>query len=426
MIGMQLVEFAVSFIEAELGILLNVNTLHDGNREKGKNLVASLVLAFVIWVLNQYKLYSVFTSTVGILGIVISSCVIYGVYFIDSLILTLFYMIILYITDFFSITVFGVIFEEEQYAQLVINTLSYERIYFIVLSKILLSIIICVFMKRCLSNLSISVRKLWIGTIVCIAILQHYCRITFFQTNHIILFSWSLFLIFVLLSLYSFMQYIKYTQEKSQMYLAVERAQFQLEAYEKAVQNYLDKQIFYHDLKNHYIVIDNFLDRGEYDKAKEYMNRLKMSETGAEYRRRTGIQAVDILLDCKIKEAESYEINVSVTADLIHVGMSDQECTALIGNALDNAIEACRSMEHGVKWIRIAISRVQEMTLIKVCNSCEKVPEVRFGEFISGKQNPGLHGLGIKSMKLIVDKYGGKMKTEYSAGEFSVVILFFY
>lgn len=426
MIGMQLVEFAASFIEAELGIWIQGNVLQNENGETRKTAVASFFIALIIWWLNQYKLYSLLTTIVGILIIAAGANWVYKTDMTDSIILTAFYVLVIYVIDFLSASFLGVVMKEERYAHLVAESFSYERLYFILLSKSILAIVAYVFMNGLTPHYSISVRKLWVGITACVVILYCFIQNTFMQISYITLFSWGLFFLFILMGLYSVLQYMRYTHEKNQMRLVMERTQMQLDTYSKVIQDYLDKQIFYHDLKNHYIVIENYLDLGEYDKAKEYMNRLKMSETGAEYRRRTGIQAVDILLDCKIKEAESYEINVSVTADLIHVGMSDQECTALIGNALDNAIEACRSMEHGVKWIRIAISRVQEMTLIKVCNSCEKVPEVRFGEFISGKQNPGLHGLGIKSMKLIVDKYGGKMKTEYSAGEFSVVILFFY
>ena len=43
------------------------------------------------------------------------------------------------------------------------------------------------------------------------------------------------------------------------MNLVIERTQLQLSEYARVVQDYLDKQIFYHDLKNHYIVINKRL-----------------------------------------------------------------------------------------------------------------------------------------------------------------------
>lgn len=425
MIGMQLVEFAASFIEAELGIWIQGNVLQNKHGDTGKTAVASFVIALTIWWLNQYKLYSLFTTIVGILIIAAGANWVYKTNLTDSIILTAFYVLVIYVIDFLSIAFFGVVLKEEQYARLVSATFSYERIYFIVLSKCILCVASYVFMKYLLPQYSVSVRKLWIGITACVIILYCFIQNTFMQISYVTLFSWGLFFLFILMGLYSVFQYLRYTQEKNQMRLVMERTQMQLDIYGKMIQDYLDKQIFYHDLKNHYIVIENYLEREEYDKAKEYMDRLKKAGARTEYRQRTGIQAVDILLDCKIREAETCGINVSVTSDLICVAMSDQEFTALIGNALDNAIEACRSIEHGVKWIRIVISRIQEMTLIKVCNSCGKAPELRFGELVSAKQDPGLHGLGIRSMKLIVDKYGGKMKTEYSESEFSVVMLFF-
>lgn len=425
MIVMQIIELAATFIEVQVGIEVNKSILCENETKRRMSIVFSLVMALVVWILNQYQLYSVFTSIVAILGIVLSACILYRTRVVDSIILTSFYMIIIYIIDFFSIAFFGVFFQQKQFADLVTTSFSYERICFIVLSKGILYVITYIFMNKWLLHSSTSIRKLWLGILMCIAILYSFAEMTYLQINETVLFLWVLFLLFVILGVYTAIHYLKYAQEKQQMSLMIERAQVQLDSYEKMIQTDLEKQAFYHDLKNHYILVENYLSNEEYDKAKDYMGKLKEVSANWDAEQRTGIRSVDILLDHKIKEAKSYGIDISITSDIVRAKVTVQELITLIGNLMDNAIEACKEMEYGARWIDIAISKNQEMTLMKISNSYELIPVKKSGEFVSTKNNPQAHGLGIKSVKMIVEKYAGKMKTEYSDGVFSVMVLFF-
>lgn len=425
MIGLQFVELTATFIEVFLGIWINANMLSEISISKKRTAFAAILVALVAWILNQYQLFSVFISVLGIAGIVMGAYVIYKVNLLDSFVLTIFYMILIYIIDFFSISVFGMVFQEEQFAKIVASAFSVERVCFIALSKTLLVSISYVFVKKWLSRIGLPVRKIWIGVVLSFFFLYHLVKSTLWAVDTEILWSWGLFLVVVLLSIYSAVQYIDYLHEKNQLNMAIERYTMQLETYDKLIQTYQENQIFYHDLKNQYLVIENYLKNQEYDKAEAYMKELKMTKFEDLYKQRTGNRAVDILLDYKLKEAELHQIHVDAVVDVIDLKLTDQELTALLGNALDNAIEACRKMENETKWIRITIQKIQEMTLIKVSNSYGKQPLERSGLFVSLKNNPQIHGLGIKSMRMIVEKYDGKMKTNYSNGEFSVVISFF-
>lgn len=425
MIGLQFVELTATFIEVFLGIWINANMLSEISISKKRTAFAAILVALAAWILNQYQLFSVFISVLGIAGIVMGAYVIYKVNLLDSFVLTIFYMILIYIIDFFSISVFGMVFQEEQFAKIVASAFSVERVCFIALSKTLLVSISYVFVKKWLSRIGLPVRKIWIGVVLSFFFLYHLVKSTLWAVDTEILWSWGLFLVVVLLSIYSAVQYIDYLHEKNQLNMAIERYTMQLETYDKLIQTYQENQIFYHDLKNQYLVIENYLKNQEYDKAEAYMKELKMTKFEDLYKQRTGNRAVDILLDYKLKEAELHQIHVDAVVDVIDLKLTDQELTALLGNALDNAIEACRKMENETKWIRITIQKIQEMTLIKVSNSYGKQPLERSGLFVSLKNNPQIHGLGIKSMRMIVEKYDGKMKTNYSNGEFSVVISFF-
>lgn len=83
--------------------------------------------------------------------------------------------------------------------------------------------------------------------------------------------------------------------------------------------------------------------------------------------------------------------------------------TALLGNLLDNALEACDKMEPQDRWIQIVIRQMGNASFIKVSNTCAQKPERIGEEFVSGKQGT-LHGIGTKSIREIVERYGGYRK----------------
>lgn len=198
-----------------------------------------------------------------------------------------------------------------------------------------------------------------------------------------------------------------------------------LESYERVIENYRASHTFWHDLKNQYLVIENYLKNKEYDKAEEYMRKLRLTVSESLLIHWTNIDVLDILIDCKQKEAQSQGIRMEVLADRISMKLSEQELVSLFGNLFDNAIEACKEMEEGEQWIRIAIRRIREMTFIKVTNPCIERPGMMTGGVLPARRGGRYRGFGISSIKSVVDRHGGGMSMDYNAGEFSVELSFF-
>ncbi len=425
MIGFQIFEFTATFLEALTGIWFNGKVLSHRLVDRKSLVYSAAAVAVSIWMLNQYQLFSVMISMAAVCGVVIGAVMLYRIPVLDSLVVTAFYLVMIYVIDFFSISVFGILFQDEQYARFVISEFSKERMCFITLSKILL-IVTCRFcVRKGLSEVSLPIRKMWMGIVLSIFFLYYLMKNTFDAVNVHMLWRWSLFLVLILLSIYSLIQYAVYLREKTWLYAVSEQNQRQLEAYDRLIQDYQKRQIFYHDLKNQYLVIGAYLKNQEYEKAEVYMEELKHFSEAFLCRQRTGIQAVDILLDYKINEAKDLNIYVDVETDAVQWNVKDQDAVALLGNAFDNAIEACKGMRQGVRWIRVIIRQIENMTLIKISNSYENQPKQRERVFLSSKSNPQAHGVGIRSMEWVMESYEGQMKIEYEKGEFSMTMLFF-
>ena len=115
---------------------------------------------------------------------------------------------------------------------------------------------------------------------------------------------------------------------------------------------------------------------------------------------------LDAVILSKIKTANTFNIDIKPTVIInqpIYVDAID--LSILIGNALDNAIEAAKLISNTVITIKI-ISLVEQLT-IEITNPVKE--NVDTNKLKSNKTNKYLHGLGIQSMQSISAKYDGEI-----------------
>ena len=127
----------------------------------------------------------------------------------------------------------------------------------------------------------------------------------------------------------------------------------------------------------------------------------------------------------KKEAAEEKEIDfeIYVTA-LMETSLSDGDISILIGNLLDNAIEACEQMQDGKRWILFKLKKRQRSLFIEISNSLGTVPRIKDGELFTSKKDKILHGYGLKSVKRIVQKYDGVFSFSVEEETFKVKISF--
>ena len=98
-------------------------------------------------------------------------------------------------------------------------------------------------------------------------------------------------------------------------------------------------------------------------------------------------------------------------------------CT-LLGNLLDNAIEACLKVDNDKRYISLWIMpTVGTMSIIIENSVSDKVEIVRNTVALrTTKSNKRLHGIGLESVKSIVEKYDGEIALSCTENVFSVDI----
>ena len=106
--------------------------------------------------------------------------------------------------------------------------------------------------------------------------------------------------------------------------------------------------------------------------------------------------------------------------------MNEAELYSLFGNAIDNAITAVRKVEdESRRYIGLNVSQLKGFVKVNIHNYYEG--ELNFSEEglpLTTKADKENHGFGMKSIRYIVEKYGGTVSVKTEKGVFNLNILF--
>lgn len=207
----------------------------------------------------------------------------------------------------------------------------------------------------------------------------------------------------------------------------LERKNLQLQNnyYEELEHNQNQIRKFRHDMNNHLSVVGNLLDKGNLMEAKEYFSSISgyMQTANKKFCQNSVVNAV---INAKYQLMMNASIDTFINIDIDKMMFIDDVslCT-ILANTLDNAIEACRKIKDPAKRKLELRCRYTENGYFsfELVNSKANKINVKKGRFISDKEDQSAHGIGISSVKEIVDKYGGTLDISYDNEWFNVVIL---
>lgn len=177
-----------------------------------------------------------------------------------------------------------------------------------------------------------------------------------------------------------------------------------------------------HDYKNHVMTISNMSDSPE---IKEYISNMLGEITKYNQIGKTKNRLLDVILSkytdiCNDKQIK-FETDI-MTDNLSFINSYD--ISSLFNNILDNAVEAA-SLSSG-RYIHLEVtSSLNSYHKIIAANSCDNEPNSEKGKLITTKRNKDVHGFGTKSIRKIVNKYGGEFQWEYNnqLKQFKLIIL---
>ena len=172
-----------------------------------------------------------------------------------------------------------------------------------------------------------------------------------------------------------------------------------------------------HDFHHHLQAIRGQLEAGEIDRAIAYIDRLDETLKSMDTLLKTGNVTVDAILSTKIANAKAEGISVTVDANIPDsLTLTDLEISIIIGNLLDNAIEACRNAD-GEKFIRLSLHMKGKMLYFYMLNSAGAKKQKLGSLFKTSKG--GAHGFGLHRAETVLNEHGGWEKYNSEDGAFT-------
>ena len=183
---------------------------------------------------------------------------------------------------------------------------------------------------------------------------------------------------------------------------------------------------FKHDFQNTRIAIEKLLADGDHAQALTLMQQCgnAMEQPGGlALMFDTGNGIADALLTDKQAKAAARDIRIVFDGVITPNYLSPTDLCVILGNTLDNAIEACEKINAATaKIIRVNCSCSNGFLFLSVCNPIGEKVVIRDNHIATTKENKTLHGFGLYSLQSVVKRYDGEVKLSSTEDAFTVEI----
>ena len=170
-----------------------------------------------------------------------------------------------------------------------------------------------------------------------------------------------------------------------------------------------------HDYQNHLNVLSTLYFEGNYSELGKYIVNQKNSLPPLFSKSNSGNSILDAILTDKILQLSNTDIKFEHTVLLPeNFNIDNVDLTIIIGNLLDNAIEACNKVENSNNlFIDFSIMPKLNGVEIITTNSYDKDNLlIKENCYISNKSDSLSHGLGLKQIETTINKYSGFYRTK--------------
>lgn len=177
-----------------------------------------------------------------------------------------------------------------------------------------------------------------------------------------------------------------------------------------------------HDIHHHINVVYQLAKENKIEQLIEYLEEYNKIDSTKEPMVYCNNSTVDAILNYYILLAKDNGIEVHLNVALPEeLKIRDTDLCIVIGNLLENAIEASEKEEN--KRIKLRISKSNEYICMLVSNLYNGEIKKGHSGYYSRKREFKDTGIGLSSVSAVVEKYDGRMEVDHTNGEFNVFIM---
>ncbi len=175
-----------------------------------------------------------------------------------------------------------------------------------------------------------------------------------------------------------------------------------------------------HDMKYHLNELRYLSEKGEVCAVSKYIDSMENFLQNPDEIASSGNTEIDSLLNYMLQRAKNILTTVHVKINLPEDIFPTFDINVILGNLLENAIDAARQTEE--KFLEVLVEYKQGVLLIKINNSFSGGLKMDRHKFLTTKKSGGDHGIGLTSVKQIVEKYNGILKIDPQGNLFCVKV----
>ena len=426
---MDLIEYLIYNAILVFTIYLSINTIFDNSMIYNKNIE-------IVSYLTYYILSSFIYLTVGIPTIMLFTNIIfifliqfnYKTIVKDKILLSIYIYLIILIVDLF--TAFILNNRDKNWNEV------YFSFKYLTLPSIILGLILFIMIIKSLKlfkNMKFRIYipnnffiMLLIAPFMSIGLLLVLLKILLNYKKELFITIFVLFALNILIFL-TYNYIIETMIEKEEKTILEEKYLNYTKQFELIKENFKTLKLLKHDMRKYMSYINKLILDGNYKETLNYINELNNIDI---FKNNTNIIktdniCIDTILNLKLSEAIENNINVETDINIpYNINISSVDMVCLLGNLIDNCIEANLKLNKKERYIFLKLKYYNETLLINLINRYDNIIVDDNGCILTSKHNRNeKYGLGLKIVEKIIEKYNGILEINNDNNTFDLNIV---
>lgn len=388
-------------------------------------------ISFFILVIVAFINAGVFETNLPLRLISISLIVALWIYlnytstFIKSLFVSILAFSLCSVLDVVFATLPGLIFGEAGNLIYTDPAAYYVLCFAAKLFEVLIAILLRTWARQRLSSQAVS-RSEWVRVLffpLCIMVIALYLSTILFQEPQLsekMLYCTLLLLVANFFSI-AFINYLdRKNRENLQNAVLLQNLKLETEHVTALKEAYDVQRRHTHDFNNHLAVLRSLADRGaSAEEFTAYLDSVLAAEPPSPIHVNTKRHVADIVLSQKLSLAKKKDITFQCALDdLSDFSLTDDALVVVLTNLIDNAMEACEKIpEPRQRHILLKMQIQAEYSHLYIENTCAAAVRIRGNHIATTKNNPMVHGYGLKNVYAMLDRQHAIYAVEYLPDE---------
>ena len=164
-----------------------------------------------------------------------------------------------------------------------------------------------------------------------------------------------------------------------------------------------------HDARHHIRAVMSLANEGNLEEIKRYLTKFIEQIPSGKGLFFCNDLMLNAILEYYYSYAKSRNISIDIKTDVPEKLIDSTDLSVLVGNLIENAVEAQENLADGEKFINLKIKTFEDKIYFVIENAFDGVINTKDGQYLSHKRDNQTAGIGLQSVREIVKKYNGEL-----------------